>query len=108
MYSPILLDRPYFPVLARPALAAKKQKEADPLWLAFGIYGSVGLQLAAAVVGGLLLGDYLDGRWQTGPWMALTGLILGSIGGFVNLMRILDWNQKRRNSKFKANSSKHH
>ncbi len=73
-----------------------KLKGTDPFLIAFGIYGGVGTQLAAAVVGGLLLGDFFDKRWGTSPYLALLGLLLGSVGGFVNLIKILTWNQKRR------------
>jgi len=64
--------------------------------LAFGIYGGVGFQLAAAVIGGLLLGNALDQHWGTGPWLAVSGLAIGSVGGFVNLIKILNWNQRRK------------
>ncbi|MFO1463110.1 MAG: AtpZ/AtpI family protein [bacterium] len=73
-----------------------RPKQSDPFLLAFGIYGGVGFQLAASVVGGLLLGGYADKRWGTGPWLTMTGLILGAIGGFYNLIKILNWNQGRR------------
>jgi ATP synthase protein I len=79
-------------------LKPKPTKGGDPFLVAFGIYGGVGLQLAAAVVGGLLLGHYLDGRFQTHPWLAMTGLLLGSVGGFYNLIKILIWNQQRKQS----------
>jgi len=80
-------------------LKAKPPKGGDPFLVAFGIYGGVGLQLAAAVVGGLLLGHYLDGRWGTHPWLAMTGLFLGTVGGFFNLIKILIWNQQRKQSR---------
>jgi ATP synthase protein I len=64
--------------------------------IAFGIYGGVGFQLAGAVVGGLLVGNYLDGKWGTSPWLAMTGLVLGSVGGFYNLLKILKWNDQRK------------
>jgi len=67
--------------------------------IAFGIYGGVGFQLAASVVGGLLIGAYFDKRWGLSPWLTMTGLILGAVGGFYNLIRILDWNQQRRDKK---------
>lgn len=56
---------------------------------AYGIYGAAGLQLAASTVGFLLIGNYIDGRYGTKPWLAVTGLILGFIGGLVNLIRIV-------------------
>jgi ATP synthase protein I len=83
-------------VLPHAALKKTHQKKADPFLLAFGIYGGVGFQLAASVVGGLLLGNFLDHRFATSPWLAMTGLVLGSVGGFYNLIKILDWNQQRR------------
>lgn len=64
--------------------------------IAFGIYGGVGFQLAAAVVAGLLLGDYCDDRLGTAPWLTMVGLLLGATGGFYNLIKILSWNQKRK------------
>ena len=75
----------------------KNEDQKDPLWLTFGIYGAVGFQLAIAVVGGWFLGNYLDQRWQSSPWLALSGLVIGFVGGLVNLIRILQWQQKRKN-----------
>lgn len=68
----------------------------DPFILAYGIYGAVGFQLAASVIGGLLLGGWLDKKWGTGPWLTVVGLLVGSIGGFYNLIHILTWNQTRK------------
>lgn len=73
-----------------------RPKSGDPFLIAFGIYGGVGFQLAASVVGGLLIGDYFDRRWDLSPWLTMTGLILGATGGFYNLIRILNWNERRR------------
>lgn len=72
-------------------------KKGDPFLIAFGIYGAVGFQLAISVVGGLLLGNWVDKRLETSPWLALLGLIIGSIGGFYNLIKLLNWNQQRKN-----------
>lgn len=65
--------------------------EKDPLWVIFGIYGAVGIQLALAVVAGLFLGRTLDNKWGTTPWLTLIGLTLGFVGGLYNLVRILRW-----------------
>jgi F0F1-type ATP synthase assembly protein I len=56
---------------------------------AYGIYGAAGLQLAASVVGFLLLGNWLDGKLGLTPWLAVAGLIVGFVGGLVNLIRIV-------------------
>ena len=58
-------------------------------------YAAGAFQLGTAVAGLLLLGNWLDKRWGTSPWLALTGLLLGSMGGFYNLLKILWWKQNR-------------
>ncbi len=63
-------------------------KGPSPL-VAYGVYGAAGLQLAASTVGFLLVGNWLDGRYGTSPWLAVTGLVLGFVGGLVNLIRIV-------------------
>jgi len=76
-----------------------KKPKADPAILSYGIYGAVGFQLASAVIGGLLLGGWLDKKWATTPWLTVTGLLIGSIGGFYNLIHLLTWNQQRKEKK---------
>jgi F0F1-type ATP synthase assembly protein I len=73
--------------------------ERDSFLIAFGIYGAVGFQLAFAVVAGLYLGYLGDEHWGTGPWLTLLGLIIGSVGGFYNLIRVMSWRQKRQNGR---------
>ncbi|OGQ05727.1 MAG: hypothetical protein A2W61_06450 [Deltaproteobacteria bacterium RIFCSPLOWO2_01_44_7] len=69
--------------------------QKNPFWLTFGLYGAVGIQLSLTVVAGWFMGDYLDRRWGTSPWLALLGLVLGFTGGLWNLIRILNWRTKR-------------
>ena len=69
--------------------------EKDPLWITFGIYGAVGIQLALSVVGGFFLGNYLDNKWGSRPWLALAGLTIGFVGGLYNLVRILRWRDNK-------------
>jgi F0F1-type ATP synthase assembly protein I len=45
------------------------------------------LQLAAATILMLLLGQWLDGELGTGPWLMLAGLAAGFGGGFYSFMR---------------------
>jgi len=46
-------------------------------------YLTLGFQLAAAVVVFLMIGVWLDDRWNTSPWLKLAGLFLGTAGGFI-------------------------
>jgi F0F1-type ATP synthase assembly protein I len=42
------------------------------------------------ILGGILVGYLLD-RWlNTGPWMVITGIILGLISAIIGLVRILN------------------
>lgn len=68
----------------------------NQFWVSIGIYGAVGIQLALVVVAGWFLGDYFDQRFNSKPWLAILGLVLGFLGGLVNLFRVLNWHQKRR------------
>ena len=43
------------------------------------------------LVGGIILlgglGYYLDGRWGTAPWLLITGLALGMVVGFYEVVK---------------------
>ena len=56
---------------------------------AFALYAAAGFQFVGAVGGLSVLGWWFDGRLGTTPWLAVAGLVLGSVGGFWNLWRIL-------------------
>lgn len=65
-------------------------KKAASSYVALGIYGMAGFQLALSVVLGLVFGDWLDDRWQTTPWLTITGLFLGLASGLYQLIRLLN------------------
>lgn len=65
-------------------------RSKNSAFYAFALYGASGIQLAVSVVAGLAVGNWLDGKWNTSPWMALIGVILGTAGGIWNLIRILN------------------
>jgi F0F1-type ATP synthase assembly protein I len=44
---------------------------------AVGLVFGLTLTLAVTTAAGALLGDYLDRRWGTGPWLSLVGTLLG-------------------------------
>jgi F0F1-type ATP synthase assembly protein I len=67
----------------------------DSAFYTLGLYGAVGIQLAASVVAGLAFGAWLDKKIETSPWFALVGTILGAVGGIWNLVRILKWNERK-------------
>lgn len=53
-----------------------------------GRASSAGIELSIAVVGGVLVGRWLDGRYGWDPWGTLGGVIFGSFVGFRSLWQL--------------------
>lgn len=51
---------------------------------------SVSTNLAGPIIGGILLGYFLDEWLHTKPWLILIGTILGTTGAFLALYRIVN------------------
>ena len=54
-----------------------------------GLALSAGTAVATSVIGGTLLGYFLDGRLGTGPWLLLAGVVIGTVGAFTWLYRLM-------------------
>ena len=50
---------------------------------------SVSTNLAAPIIGGILLGYFLDNWLGTKPWLLLLGTLLGTTGAFWTLLRLV-------------------
>jgi F0F1-type ATP synthase assembly protein I len=64
-------------------------QEPDPKesgWRQFGRYSQMGFILPASAVVGWLIGAWLDRMFKT-RWITLTGLLVGCVAGFVELIR---------------------
>lgn len=59
--------------------------------LTSGRYMALGFQIAGAIVGGLLVGYFLDDYLHTAPLFTL----LLTIGGLIGAMRLLLWSLKK-------------
>ncbi len=55
-------------------------------WVQFGRYSQLAFMLPAGTVAGYLLGALLD-RWLHTSWIAVVGLILGSVAGLIEVIR---------------------
>ena len=62
-------------------------------WVQFGRYSQIAFMLPAGTVAGYLLGALLD-RWLHTSWIAVVGLILGSVGGIIELIRMVSRDTK--------------
>lgn len=68
----------------------------DPrLFRRLALYSSIVFMLPATILGGLFLGSYADARWGTKPWLTLAGLLLGIVGAFYELFRIIKAGESR-------------
>jgi ATP synthase protein I len=68
-----------FPI-HRVRLAKKKRNNTkDDVWFYFGIVGNIGYSIAIPIVGGALIGSYIDRRLFTYPIGTLLLLIIGCI-----------------------------
>ena len=54
---------------------------------AAGPFLTMGMQLAISVVVFFFIGRWLDGLFDTAPWLTIAGAVLGMTGGFVSFFR---------------------
>jgi len=54
-----------------------------------GVYLGLGLQFALAILLFVYLGQWLDRRFGTEPWLLLIGVFVGAGGGFYSIYRKL-------------------
>lgn len=67
-------------------------KKKNP-WVQFGRYSQLAFMLPAATVAGYLIGALLD-HWLDTTWISVVGLLLGTAGGLIELIRIVSRDTK--------------
>lgn len=67
-----------------------------------GSYLGVGLQFALSIVLFVYLGQWLDRRFGTEPWMLLLGLLVGAGGSFYSIYRKLMADLRREEERKKG------
>jgi ATP synthase protein I len=65
------------------------------------------LQLAVAVILMFFLGNWLDGKFNSAPWLMLTGLAVGFAGGFFAFLRSVQKMARGEDSAAKRNDNEH-
>lgn len=75
----VSFERPKLPTRPSPAF----QQSAKAVSLAF----SIGFSLAGPIIVGALIGYWLDNRFQTAPTGTMVLVLLGTVAGFVQLIR---------------------
>lgn len=69
-----------------PKVGLPKPRHPDMMGL-WGRVFVIGTNFAAAVIGFSLVGYVLDRWFKTSPWLLLTGIGMGLVGGFVGFLR---------------------
>jgi F0F1-type ATP synthase assembly protein I len=61
-------------------------KKKSP-WVQVGRYSQIAFMLPAGTVAGYLIGALLD-RWLHTSWISVVGIVLGTVAGVVELLRM--------------------
>jgi F0F1-type ATP synthase assembly protein I len=73
----------------------KRPGGRDDIWAQVGLYSSLGFILPAGAVGGYVLGWLLDDWLHTSPVFSIVLGFVGAAGGLVEILRILNREEKR-------------
>ncbi|AQS60382.1 AtpZ/AtpI family protein [Desulforamulus ferrireducens] len=73
-----------------------KNSKGSPL-RAFALASTIGVEIAIATVVGFQVGQWLDSKFHTDPWLMLAGLLLGMAAGMWGVIHTLEtFRQKDR------------
>jgi len=62
----------------------------NPVILRYARGGAVAFEFTGTIAGGAFCGWYLDSKLQTAPWLLLLLTVLGAVGGFFRLIRMVE------------------
>lgn len=72
-------------------------KEVESPYLKVGKYAAAGLEFPSTVLGGLLLGYFLDGYFKTSrPWFTMVLTLGALVGAFVRLFQWVNYFSRRK------------
>jgi F0F1-type ATP synthase assembly protein I len=73
--------------------ADQKPDPKKNYWVQVGRYSQLALMLPAGTVAGWLIGSALD-HWLRTSWISVVGLLLGTAGGLIELIRTVSRDTK--------------
>jgi len=76
-----------------------------PLLRRAGLYLGVAFELPGTIIGGLVVGYFLDEYLHTSPWFLISLTALAFVGAFVRLIRWVKFFARNRNG---SNGPEHH
>jgi F0F1-type ATP synthase assembly protein I len=75
-------------------MAFPQKPNSGNIWAQVAFYSSLGFIIPGAVVGGVLLGWFLDEHLHTYPFLSIIGGLAGAIGGIMEIYQILTRTEK--------------
>jgi len=73
-----------------------KDTEVESPYLKVGKYAAAGLEFPSTVLGGLLLGYFLDSYFGSSPWFTMVLTLVALVGGFVRLFQWINYFSRRK------------
>ncbi|MDD4169250.1 MAG: AtpZ/AtpI family protein [Desulfotomaculaceae bacterium] len=67
----------------------KKKQDREFAVQAVGMATTISVEIAVTTVAGYFCGHFLDGKFDTGPWLMLVGVLLGLAVGFMFVYKTL-------------------
>lgn len=78
-------EEPLHPMERTPEANSKTTSKKKPSPY---IFMGAGIEFTAVTGAFAAFGWWLDGQWGTGPWLMITGLAMGLVGGTYKLWRL--------------------
>ena len=73
-----------------------EQQQSESAIKAIAPYMSLGIQLALSVIVFFFIGHWLDNMFNTGPWCAVSGAVIGAGGGLFKFIKtVMDLAQQQ-------------
>lgn len=70
-------------------MSDQDEARSTSLWARAGAYGAIGFEFTGFVLAGVLLGQFVDDRYGTGPWGLLGGLLLALTAAGVHIWQLV-------------------
>jgi F0F1-type ATP synthase assembly protein I len=64
-----------------------RRENQPPFLRRAGVYLGVAFELPGTIIGGIVVGYFLDVYFRTSPWLLITSTALAFVGAFVRLVR---------------------
>lgn len=66
----------------------REDSDGGSQWKTLGIYGAMGFEFVGLVVGGSLVGYWIDEKFNTAPWGVVSLILLGMLAALWHVYRV--------------------